>query len=98
MNPAFSTAIRKSNVDVSARVERALRAAVSLVGVALIIWAVSDARFRHAESSLAGPAAFPLGAGAGILFAAWALRALGLRTAFWTGLLFVGQAATLQLI
>lgn len=76
---------------------RLARAALLLPAGALAAWALSVPRFRDAEGFLEGAVCLPLAVAAALLVVA-AASAGWLRTAAWTGLLIVGQAATLQLI
>lgn len=97
MNEAISTARDASSLGVSASGDWSLRVSAVLCGAGLVAWGLADARFRHADGSLATIAAFPFSAGAALVVSASLSRLVGRRSACWIALLFVGQAAALQL-
>jgi hypothetical protein len=69
-----------------------------VLGVALVLWSVLGTAFRDTEGFLTGSFGMPLAGGLTLLLLAWSIRVGALAFGCWTGLLMVGQAATLQLI
>lgn len=77
---------------------RLLRAVVVLVGVALIVWAMTGDAFRDDEGVFTALFCLPLSMGVGTLTIAAAMGNPWLRTALWFWLALTGQAAALQVI
>lgn len=77
---------------------RVFRVSLFLIGLGILVWAVTDARFRDYEGFPLGTICLPVVTGICLLGLAWAIGTEWRRFAAWVALALVGQAVTLQLI
>jgi hypothetical protein len=81
-----------------ARLTRFFQLALWALGLASLVWAFSDPRFRDAEGFLSGGVGLPVTIGVALLILGWALARPLKRSALWFALALVGQAVALQMI
>jgi len=77
---------------------RVLQFTLCICGILILVFALSDLRFRNAEGFLRGTFCLPLSISVGLMLLGCALAGLWKRTAFWFVLALVGQAVALQMI
>jgi hypothetical protein len=77
---------------------RLLRLVSLLSGIAFVVWALFDPRFRDAEGFLVGGFCLPFSAGVALILLGWAITGRYKGFAFWFALALTGQAVALQLI
>ncbi|NIN05425.1 MAG: hypothetical protein GTO43_03445, partial [Armatimonadetes bacterium] len=80
------------------RYARLLQTSVAAFGVILVVWSVTDRRFRDGEGALGGGFALLLALSMASVLAGWGLIRKQRSFAFWLALGLTGQAAALQLI
>jgi hypothetical protein len=71
---------------------------VIAAGMALIIWAFFDSRFRDAEGFVKGTFCLPVSVGVALITLGWTLVGHWRQAAFWFALALAGQAVSLQMI
>jgi hypothetical protein len=69
-----------------------------ILGIALVIWAVLDPRFRNPDLTLKGSICLPISSGLALMLVGWGITRNIRVFTFWIALGLVGQAASLQLI
>lgn len=97
--PQSDTALRETG---RSRLEwvglRALQVSLFLIGLGILFWAVTDARFRDYEGFPLGTICLPIVTGVSLLALAWAVGTTWKGFAAWISLALVGQAVALQLV
>lgn len=78
--------------------QRFLRYLTLALGMAVIVWAILDPRFRNPDHTLRGLICLPISFGLALWVVGWGVYRNIKYLSFWVALGLVGQAASLQLI